>query len=220
LSVYFGDFELDLECRQLHRAGEEVRLGPKAFDLLALLAKHRPRALSKAYVRDALWPRISVAESNLTSLVAELRDAIVDDAKSPRYIRTVRGFGYAFCGAVREAPVLPRDRGSQDRRVRLIVQDREIALREGENVIGRSDEAVVWINSSTVSRRHARILVEAGQATLEDLESRNGTYLRGERIHVPSPLADGDEMRLGGVFLVFRSFPAAESTDAEGEGGR
>ena len=218
--MYFGDFELDLECRQLHRAGAEVRLGPKAFDLLALLAKHRPRALSKAQVRDALWPRISVAESNLTSLVAELRDAIVDDAKSPRYIRTVRGFGYAFCGAVREAPVLPRDRGSQDRRVRLIVQDREIALREGENVLGRSDEAVVWINSSTVSRRHARILVDGGQATLEDLESRNGTYLRGERIGAPSPLADGDEMRLGSVLLVFRSFPPAESTDAEVEGGR
>jgi DNA-binding winged helix-turn-helix (wHTH) protein len=220
LRVFFGDFALDLESRQLHRAGEEVRLGPKTFDLLALLASQRPRALSKAYVRDALWPRISVAESNLTSLVAELRDAIDDDAKSPRFIRTVRGFGYAFCGAVHEGAALPRGRGSEARHVRLQVQDREVALREGENVLGRADEAVVWLNSSTVSRRHARILVDGVKATLEDLESRNGTYLRGERIRTPAALADGDEIRLGGVLLVFRSFAAAESTDAEEEVGR
>ena len=218
--MLFGDFALDLESRQLHRAGEEVRLGPKAFDLLALLASQRPRALSKTHVRDALWPRTSVAESNLTSLVAELRDALDEDAKCPRFIRTVHGFGYAFCGAVRDAPEQTRGRGAEERHIRLLVQDREITLGEGENVLGRSDDAVVWIDSSTVSRRHARILVGGGIATLEDLDSRNGTYLRGERIRAPARLADGDEIRIGGVFLVFRSFSSAESTDAESEVGR
>jgi DNA-binding winged helix-turn-helix (wHTH) protein len=217
--MLFGEFALDLESRQLHRAGEEVRLGPKAFDLLALLASQPTRALSKTHVRDTLWPWTAVAESNLTSLVAELRHALADDAKCPRFIRTVHGFGYAFCGVVRSAPGHTRDRDSEQRHLRLLVQDRETTLREGENILGRSDEAVVWIDSSTVSRRHARILVGGSKATLEDLGSRNGTYLRGERIGAPEPLADGDEIRIGGVFLVFRSF-AAESTDAEGKVGR
>lgn len=214
--MLFGDFALDLESRQLHRAGQEVRVGPKAFDLLALLAAQRPRALSKAHIRDALWPRTAVAESNLTSLMAELRNALDDDARSPRFIRTVHGFGYAFCGDVRDAREQTRSLGSE-KRFRLLARHREITLREGENLLGRSDEAVAWIDSSTVSRRHARILVGGGRATLEDLGSRNGTYLDGERIRAPAPLSDGGEIRIGGVVLVFRSFSSAKSTEADGD---
>ncbi len=101
--------------------------------------------------------------------------------------------------------------------MRLVYQDREIALRPGENVLGRDDDAVAWLDSPTVSRRHARILVSDGMATLEDLGSRNGTYLRGERIHAPASLVDGDEIRIGRVFITFRSFPKATSTKREQE---
>jgi DNA-binding winged helix-turn-helix (wHTH) protein len=217
MRVLFEDFALDLESRQLFRAGCEVQLGPKAFDFLALLVRERPRALSKAHLRDSLWPRTSVADSNLTSLMADLRSALDDDAKSPLFVRTVHGFGYAFCAVVRDAPEpgRPAAKGSC---CRLLVGDREVALDEGENVLGRSREARVWIDSSMVSRRHARILVRGGEATLEDLESRNGTSLGGQRVDGPVALTDGDEVLVGGVLLVFRSLSSEESTDAEPPG--
>jgi pSer/pThr/pTyr-binding forkhead associated (FHA) protein len=109
-------------------------------------------------------------------------------------VRTVHGFGYAF------APL-----ASGEWRLRLSHQGREIALREGENLLGRARDVAAGIDSPGVSRHHARIVVSEGRATLEDLGSLNGTYLRGLRIHAPSPLLDGDEVRLGRVSLTFRS---------------
>ena len=67
----------------------------------------------------------------------------------------------------------------------MIWADREIALRTGENIIGRDEESVLWIDHALVSRRHARILIGESEALLEDLGSKNGTFLRGERIHAP-----------------------------------
>jgi len=210
--IQFGEFALDRGTRQLFRANVEVHLGPKAFDLLDLLVTRRPRAVTKAQVRDTLWPRTSVADSNLTSLLTELRSALGDDASHPRFVRTVRGFGYSFCGAAAEEA---GGHGSPKVHLRLVYQGREVPLRPGENVLGRCDEAVAWIESPSVSRRHARILVSGETATLEDLGSRNGTYLSGERIAAPSLLADGDEIRVGRAFMTFRSFPAAGSTEPE-----
>jgi len=215
--ILFGDFALDRASRQLLRGGEDVRLGPKAFELLDLLLSQPPRALAKSHIRERLWPRTFVADSNLTSLVTELRTALGDDARHPRFIRTVYGFGYAFCGTVQPAAERVTRSPARSGILRLLYQGRVVALQDGENVLGRADEAVAWINSPTVSRRHARVLVDDGKATLEDLGSRNGTYLRGERIRAPSTLADGDEIRIGRVFITFRSFPEAGSTKPEAE---
>jgi pSer/pThr/pTyr-binding forkhead associated (FHA) protein len=86
-----------------------------------------------------------------------------------------------------------------------VLEDHEVALREGENLLGRVEEGVAWIESPTVSRRHARILIEGGRAILEDLASKNGTFLRGQRIAAPTPLRDGDVIRLGGVAMTVRA---------------
>jgi DNA-binding winged helix-turn-helix (wHTH) protein len=217
LRILFADFALDRGSRQLFRAGEEIRLGPKAFALLDLLLAERPRAVSKAHIRDVLWPRTAVAESNLTCLVTDLRRTLDDDARRPRFIRTVYAFGYAFCGAVTGPADESPGRGPRGMHPRLLHRGQETALGEGENVLGRAEEALVWIDSPAASRRHARILVREGRATLEDLGSRNGTYLRGQRIHAPTALVDGDEIRIGRVFMTFRSFAAAASTEAEAE---
>ena len=96
----FGEFILDLETRELLRAGEPVSLSPKAFQLLGILVQSRPKATSKAELQDRLWPRTFVVEKNLTNLVGEIRGAVGDDAGHPRFIRTVARFGYAF----RESP--------------------------------------------------------------------------------------------------------------------
>jgi Tol biopolymer transport system component/DNA-binding winged helix-turn-helix (wHTH) protein len=102
MSFRFGDFELDLERRQLLRSGEAVPLEPKAYELLCLLVGRRPRALSRAQIRDVVWPGVYVSESTLGVVVNAIREALDDDARQPRFIRTVHGFGYAFCGEARE----------------------------------------------------------------------------------------------------------------------
>jgi TolB-like protein/DNA-binding winged helix-turn-helix (wHTH) protein/tetratricopeptide (TPR) repeat protein len=96
----FGDFELDQERRQLLRSGGVVPLEPKAYELLCLLIDRRPKALSRAQIRDAIWPGTFISESTLGVVVNNVRQALDDDARQPRFIRTVHGFGYAFCGEV------------------------------------------------------------------------------------------------------------------------
>jgi len=214
VTLHFGDFAANFGSRQLWRGAEAVPLGPKAFELLELLLRSRPRAVSKAQIRDHLWPRTVASESNLTTLVNELRTALDDRARKPRFIRTVYGFGYAFNGEAAEVPdarPLTKLRGL---RCRLFLEHREIALHEGENLLGRLDEGVAWIESPTVSRRHARILVAGGQATLEDLGSKNGTFLRGRRLTSPAGLSDGDEILLGRVHMTFRLLPPVSTRTA------
>jgi len=207
LVLHFGDFSVDFGSRQLLRGAEEVHLGPKAFELLEVLLKNRPRALSKAHLQRHLWPRTVASESSLTSVVTELRAALDDGARQPRFLRTVYGFGYAFSGEAAEVADAIPPATLRGFRLRLFLDDREIALREGENVLGRLDEGVAWLESPTVSRRHARILVSGGQATLEDLGSKNGTFLRGKRLTSPAPISDGDEILLGHVHMTFRVLP-------------
>ena len=69
MSLQFGDFELDQEQRQLLRAGQAVPLEPKAYELLCLLVERRPRALSRAQIRDVVWPDTFISESTLGVVV-------------------------------------------------------------------------------------------------------------------------------------------------------
>jgi DNA-binding winged helix-turn-helix (wHTH) protein len=212
VALAFGDFSLDLERRQLLRGGEEAHLSPKAFQLLELLIAERPRALSKAEIRERLWPRTFVSGSSLTSLVTTLRDALGDSTREPRYLRTVHGFGYAFCGVVTDDG--PRRKATARRALhfRITWDGGDVALTDGENVLGRVEDAAVWIESASVSRRHARILVSEGNARLEDLGSKNGTFLNGRKVTSAVALADADEIRLGLVPLTFRVVGGASST--------
>jgi DNA-binding winged helix-turn-helix (wHTH) protein len=98
----FDQFALDQDRRQLLRAGSPVALEPKAYELLSLLLARRPRAVPKAQIRDALWPGTFVSESALAGLITDLRSVLGDNARRPRFIRTVHGFGYAFSGEARE----------------------------------------------------------------------------------------------------------------------
>jgi len=212
MRLLFGDFVLDPGTRQLRRAGEDRHLGPKAFELLELLLRRRPNLVAKETIRDCLWPGTFISGSTLATVVTEVRAALGDDPKEPRFLRTVHGVGYAFCGeATEEGP--PAGKGPAEAlSYRLLIQDREISLRPGENLLGRVDEGVAWIDSPSVSRRHARIRVEGGRAILEDLGSKNGTFWRGQRISASVPLADGDEIRLGQVSLTVRILPVDLTT--------
>lgn len=210
----FGEFALDTESRELFRKGKVVHVSPKAFLLLELLLERRPAAVPKNVLKDRLWPASHVSETILASLVAELRAALADDAHQPRFIRTVHTYGYAFCGTAESSgppSSSPSPSRAGERVCRLVWRDREVTLAEGENLLGRDRQAVLWIDSATVSRRHARVVVTGGEAVIEDLGSRNGTSVQGQKIQGPVPLADGDRLRLGSATMTFRVFNPTET---------
>jgi DNA-binding winged helix-turn-helix (wHTH) protein len=207
----FGDFALDTATRQLLSGGGEVHLSPKAFDLLAALIADRSRAVSKAELMQCLWPSTFVEETNLAGLVAEIRRALQDPAPDPRFVRTVYGFGYRFIGdvAVGDSQAAPP---AGRVKLYLVTDQHEMLLMDGANVIGRAEDATIRIDSPGVSRYHARVLVSDGVATLEDVQSKNGTYLNDTRLSASAPLSEGDEIKVGRVVLIFRVASGTGST--------
>jgi DNA-binding winged helix-turn-helix (wHTH) protein len=198
-----GDLTFDGESRQLLRGADEVHLSPKAFELLKVLIDRRPRALSKQELHEHLWPDTFVSEVNLASLIAEVRSALGDTAHEPTFIRTARRFGYAFCGNAAEATELVVvDLPASF--CWLIKDGRRVPLKAGENLLGRDLDDGIRIDSPTVSRRHARISISDTGAILEDLESKNGTFVGEQRVSGPVRLNDGDEIRTGSVVVRFR----------------
>jgi hypothetical protein len=190
-----------------------VPVSPKAFALLELLIGSRPKAVSKADIQEALWPGTHVSEASLPNLVLELRDALGDDARDSRIIRTVPRFGYAFLATV-DVDRAAKDVGSSSRAIayRLLWGRREISLDPGANLIGRDRDCAVWIDDWSVSRRHARITIGDDGATIEDLESKNGTSVGDLRIRGRTRLAEGDAVRIGPVTLRLRVVRALGST--------
>ncbi len=210
MRVQFGECVLDSDTRQLFVRGEAVHLSPKAFQFLELLLESRPKALSKSEIHERLWPGTFVSDGTLASLLVEVRSATGDSARESRFVRTVHRFGYAFSGGAEELRESVSAVGKSI--YRLIWGTREIALRPGENLFGRDDDAIVWIDDPLVSRRHARIVIDETGAVLEDLGSKNGTYLRGKRIEAPTKLADEDQLSIGPASMAFRVFKQNVST--------
>ena len=208
MKVRFGPFTLDRGARQVTRDGQELRLSPKAFDLLVILVENRPAVVEKGALRQKLWPDTHVVDASLSNLVAEIR-ALGGDEPVP--LRTAHGVGYAFAGEVEELGSQGRDRALHVAPCWVVWRDRPIALSRGDNLIGRDASCAVWIDESGVSRRHARIRVPenggdgAEHVTLEDLNSTNGTFLGDRPLNGVARLRDGDSVRLGPEELVFRT---------------
>ena len=204
----FADFVLDSETRQLLRAGAEIHLSPKAFDLLCALVARRPNVVSKADLFGQIWPDTFVVDGNLNVLISEIRRAMSEDAQSPQFIRTAHGVGYAFCGAATDLSSPGHVHEEPHTRCWLVWKDRTFVLTAGDNVIGRDPGCNVWLDHSGVSRRHARIRVadEMKHAVLEDLKSTNGTFVGLKQVTAQTALADGDVIKLGPVKLKFRSW--------------
>jgi pSer/pThr/pTyr-binding forkhead associated (FHA) protein len=81
----------------------------------------------------------------------------------------------------------------------LRIGHRRYVLMAGVNTVGREPSSTVCIIDASVSRGHARITIENDEATLEDLNSKNGTQVMGEKIDAPRVLKDGDEVEFGHV---------------------
>lgn len=199
MQITFGPCRLDLDTRQLFRDGMEVRVTPKAFDLLTILVQERPRAVAKAELTERVWKGTFVTDDGLPRLINEIRTAVGDPARDPRWIRTVHGFGYAFAAEAERSEPLGLSV------CRLTWASREFRLGDREHLIGRDSDADITLEATVISRRHARIVVTGGRATVEDLGSKNGTFVGDERISGPHELHDGDELRIGDFTLTFRA---------------
>jgi DNA-binding winged helix-turn-helix (wHTH) protein len=222
---------------RLSREGKSVPLAPKMMDVLTYLAGRAGRVVSREELIDAVWAKQFVAESALSRAIAELRHTLQDDAHEPRFIETITKRGYRVIAPVEriepapEAARVPHGPGGarapepdHDRTPRAVParvetegcalrwKDRRIPLAEGENLIGRDPDVLVRIGSRAVSRRHARIVLSGGHAVLEDLGSKNGTYVCGQRITTPCALTDGDTICLGPAELIFLDSIPAGST--------
>jgi DNA-binding winged helix-turn-helix (wHTH) protein len=214
VALRFGDCLFDPESRQLFHRGAPVSLSPKAFALLEILVKNRPRAMAKTELQEALWPDTFVVEANLANLVAELREAMGEKGHRDGFLRTVHGFGYAFSGeaagdsGVRARPASP---------VFLVRDGHALPLAPGENVIGRDPDCAVFVDDGTVSRRHARVTVKGNEAFLEDLGSKNGTTVGGLPPEASRGLKHGDAILVGSVlFTVRMAAPSQETATLRG----
>jgi DNA-binding winged helix-turn-helix (wHTH) protein len=206
LRLQFGNFVVDDGTRQLLRDGVAVHLSPKAFELLLALIIERPRALTKADLHKRLWPTTFVSDASLAMLIAEIRAALGESARQPRCVRTVHRHGYAFQVAADALSESAPPSGAPA--YWLVTASRQIPLEPGDNIVGRDPKARVWLDSPSVSRRHAVIRVKDDGAILEDLGSKNGTHAGDRRVTGGVCLADGDQLRFGTVDVSVKAWTA------------
>lgn len=214
--------------RSPHSAPRPIHLSPKAFDVLEILLARRPNVVSKDVLMKEIWPGKVVEEANLAIVVGEIRKALGDDSKSPTVIVTVSRRGYRFAAEAQELdppsrpeagglrPAEARSREPEagsgepeaDQYVRwwLSWHDKTFPLREGENVVGRHPSSGVWIDGTSVSRTHARIIASPGKVTVEDRGSRNGTFIDGRKISGAHVLIDGNTVTFGSESAVFHQW--------------
>jgi len=202
--------------------GVEIPITHKNRELLLLFLENPRRLLTREKIVEKVWGDAAVTDDALRAQIAKLRRALGDAGDD--LVEMVRREGYRWTGDVQtEAEAAAPSRPAKSavhpdaHRFRLVLEDREVQLLEGPNVIGRESQSALWIEHSSVSRRHAQVVVERGRARLEDLESKNGTFLNGRRIAGSEPLADGDEIRIGVARIVLRSLSRLQSTRSERE---
>lgn len=205
----FHDCVLDTDARELRRGGLRVDLSASGLALLAALIARRPHVLTQEELRDALWPDSNVGYTSLARVVSEVRKALGESAESPASIRTVPRYGYAFAA---EAVLEPAAGPVPPPRFVLVGDDRDFALPPGEVLVGRGPECALRLPSSGVSRVHARLMVRGDGAHIQDLGSKNGTWVNGVRLAHAAELSEGDEVVVGTYRMVFRSSASLETT--------
>ena len=206
----FDQFVIDGGRRIVQRGSEEVHVAPKTLDFLLLLLARAPNAVSKTELTATLWPDTHISEATLTGVVADAREALGDDGRAPRLIRTMHRFGYAFTAQIE------RDAGGNTAEPIvgwLIADNWRLPLRPGETILGREGDGVVPLPSASVSRQHAALVLEGRAAQVRDLGSKNGTFVDDLRVEGTVMLRDGAQLRFGTLHVTYRSAQPSSSTD-------
>ena len=216
----FETFELDLHAYVLRAQGEAVRLEKIPMEVLILLVQRAGTMVSRPDIAARVWGSSVFVEQDaaINTAVRKIRQVLGDDAVAPRFVQTIVGKGYRFIAAV-ESISGPGESVADSNAVRpgyprymVKVGRQEFVLPSGETVIGRDPSAGVYVDHPSVSRRHARLSIEAGRARLQDLGSRNGTFLDGRRLDEATEILEDAFIGVGPVTLVFSVLRAPAST--------
>jgi DNA-binding winged helix-turn-helix (wHTH) protein len=220
-----GEWWVEPAANLLVRGDDEVRLEPKAMEVLTQLVAHSGDVVLKHELIDEVWHTEFIAENTLTRVIAELRRALGDDARSPSYIQTIPKRGYRLIAAAGSTPKTERRISRIDGPVAviagktvqvrgragsvcsdhlLIIGDHEIPVIGRMAVVGRGEKADIRILASEVSRQHARLECAQDHAVIEDLRSKNGTRVNDRIIDRPQRLSTGDAIGIGSITLVYR----------------
>ena len=108
-SIIFDPFCLDLVNECLWRGSQAIKLRPKAFAVLDYLLGHPGQLVTKEELLNALWPETFVGEAVLKVAIRQIREALGDDPKSPRFIETAHRRGYRFIGQIAESRQMPAE---------------------------------------------------------------------------------------------------------------
>lgn len=205
----FGEFELDTAAYALSRAGERIRLEKLPMELLMLLVARAGTLLERREIQASLWGSDVFVEhdSATNTAVRKIRQALGDDADTPRFVETVVGKGYRFI-----APVEGRTHGRPVPAWCVTRGKHEFILDHADNLLGRDPDACVYVDHPSVSRRHALISIRGNRVMIEDLKSRNGTFVTGRRIDSPTEIHHGAIIGLGPITVTFRRLSSPAST--------
>jgi DNA-binding winged helix-turn-helix (wHTH) protein len=110
VALSFAGFRLDLADERLWGPNGPIKLGNKAFRVLAMLAEQEGRLLTKDDLFSSVWDGTIVSEAALTSVIKEIRRALGDESRTPRFIESVYGRGYRFLAEVRPEAVSGQER--------------------------------------------------------------------------------------------------------------
>ena len=207
----FGPFEADLTTRELKKMGVSVALPPQPFDVLAILLERPGMLVTRQELRARLWPDAVFVDFDhgLNKAISRLREVIGDDGAKPRFVETLPRRGYRFITPVSsQSTEIPGPVAV----ARLLYDGRTATLSPGSHVVGRDKTSGVYLDSPSVSRQHARLTLSANGASIEDLDSKNGTRVNGKQIVGVTELADGDLIQIGLIRLTFR-FNQGTSTE-------
>ncbi len=208
-----GHWRVDPALNSVAGPVETAHLEPKVMDVLVCLVEHASDVVSKELLLRAVWPDTCVTDDVLTRAIFELRRVFGDQVRRPRVIQTIPKRGYRLI-----APVI----SDIDRRTASTPTEETICtltwnqgcvmLKEGTYLLGREESLPIRVPSPSVSRRHARITIGGAAVTVEDLASKNGTFLRGKRLTAPTLLQNGDKLIAGTVRISVRlSMPSTET---------
>ncbi len=199
-----GEWVVEPLLGRLTRGGTTIGLELKVMDVLLCLAMKPGLLVTRQDLIDTVWATEYISDNTLTHAIAELRSALGDDAKSPSYIETIHRRGYRLLVGAFEHHDTPSPVSGKSSCFFVVTGNRSVRLRSGDNLIGRIPWAAVTIDSLQVSRRHACIVVDGSTAILEDLGSRNGTYLNGRPIEAPAHVEHGDRIGLGSHLVLLQ----------------
>ncbi|MGA8006648.1 MAG: transcriptional regulator, partial [Burkholderiales bacterium] len=108
-----GEWQVERTTNELVRAGEAVRIEPKAVEVLMALASRAGQVVSREELMAAVWPGVIVGDEALTQSIIKLRRALGDNPRAPTYIETISKRGYRLIAPVRrvgDAPAAPARR--------------------------------------------------------------------------------------------------------------